>query len=76
MLQLEARAEASGFWRYASPVVALAITLALSAMLFVALGTQEAFELFAIGLWHVANLDHSDAGRQVIRHAWRVRGCM
>ena len=38
MLQLEARAEASRFWRYASPVVALAITLALSALLFVMLG--------------------------------------
>ena len=38
MLQLEARAEASGFWRYASPVVALAITLVLSALLFMALG--------------------------------------
>ena len=38
MLQLEARAEASSFWRYASPVAALAITLALSALLFMALG--------------------------------------
>ena len=38
MLKLEARGDASVFWRYASPVVALAITLALSALLFVALG--------------------------------------
>ena len=38
MLKLEARGDASVFWRYASPLVALAITLALSALLFVALG--------------------------------------
>ncbi len=38
MLQLEARPQASSFWRYASPVAALAITLLLSALLFVALG--------------------------------------
>ena len=38
MFQLEARAEASSFWRYASPVVALIITLVLSALLFVVMG--------------------------------------
>ena len=40
MLKLEARGDASVFWRYASPLVALAITLALSALLFVALGKE------------------------------------
>ncbi len=56
MLQLEARAEASGFWRYASPVVALAITLALSAMLFMALGKDpvRGLQIFLFEPWNGA----------------------
>ena len=54
MFQLEARAEASGFWRYASPVVALAITLALSALLFVALGKDpvRGLQIFLLEPWN------------------------
>ena len=38
MLRLEPRAQPSTLWRYASPLLALAITVALGVMLFVALG--------------------------------------
>ena len=54
MLQLEARAEASAFWRYASPVVALAITLALSALLFMTLGKDpvRGLQIFLLEPWN------------------------
>ena len=54
MLQLEARAEASGFWRYASPVAALVITLGLSALLFVALGKDpvRGLQIFLFEPWN------------------------
>ena len=56
MLKLEARGEASNFWRYASPVVALAITLALSALLFVVLGKDpvRGLQIFLIEPWNGA----------------------
>ena len=38
MLRLEPRAQPSNVWRYASPLLALAITVVLGVMLFVALG--------------------------------------
>jgi ABC-type uncharacterized transport system permease subunit len=38
MLRLEPRAQPSKLWRYASPLLALAITVVLGVMLFVALG--------------------------------------
>lgn len=38
MLQLEPRAEPSPVWRYASPLLALLITVVLGVLLFVALG--------------------------------------
>lgn len=38
MLRLEARAQTSQLWRYASPLLALAITVVLGLVLFVALG--------------------------------------
>ena len=38
MLRLEPRAQASVVWRYASPVLALAITVVLGVLLFMALG--------------------------------------
>ena len=38
MLRLEPRAQPSNLWRYASPLLALAITVVLGVMLFVALG--------------------------------------
>ena len=38
MLRLELRAQTSALWRYASPLLALAITVVLGVMLFVALG--------------------------------------
>ena len=38
MLRLEPRAQTSTLWRYASPLLALAITVALGVLLFVALG--------------------------------------
>jgi len=38
MLRLEPRAQASTLWRYASPVLALAITVVLGVLLFMALG--------------------------------------
>ena len=38
MLRLEPRAQTSTLWRYASPLLALAITVVLGVMLFVALG--------------------------------------
>ncbi len=38
MLRLEPRAQPSALWRYASPLLALAITVVLGVMLFVALG--------------------------------------
>ena len=54
MLKLEARGEASNFWRYASPVAALAITLALSALLFVMLGKDpvRGLQIFLIEPWN------------------------
>ena len=54
MLQLEARAQASVFWRYASPVAALSITLALSALLFVALGKDpvRGLQIFLLEPWN------------------------
>jgi simple sugar transport system permease protein len=38
MLRLEPRAQTSALWRYASPLLALALTVALGVLLFVALG--------------------------------------
>ncbi len=38
MLRLEPRAQPSKLWRYASPLLALAITVVLGVILFVALG--------------------------------------
>ena len=38
MLKLEARPQASGFWSFGSPVLALLITVVIGVMLFVALG--------------------------------------
>ena len=38
MLRLEPRAQTSALWRYASPLLALAITVVLGVLLFVALG--------------------------------------
>ena len=38
MLRLEPRAQPSNLWRYASPLLALAITVVLGVILFVALG--------------------------------------
>ena len=38
MLRLEPRAQASQLWRYASPLLALAITVVLGIILFVTLG--------------------------------------
>ena len=54
MLRLEARPDASRFWRYASPVAALAITLLLSALLFVALGKDpvRGLQIFLIEPWN------------------------
>jgi ABC-type uncharacterized transport system permease subunit len=38
MLRLEPRAQTSAWWRYASPVLALALTVVIGVMLFLALG--------------------------------------
>ena len=38
MLELKPRAEASTFWTYASPVLALALTVLIGLTIFVALG--------------------------------------
>ena len=38
MLKLELRSQASNFWRYASPILALVITVSLGIGLFVLLG--------------------------------------
>ena len=38
MLKLEARPQPSGFWGYASPILALLVTVVIGIMLFVALG--------------------------------------
>ena len=56
MLRLEARANASAAWRYGSPVVALLVTLSLSALLFVALGKDpvRALQIFLIEPWSSA----------------------
>ena len=38
MLRLEPRAQASSLWTYASPLLAIALTVSLGVLLFVALG--------------------------------------
>ncbi|MFC7410457.1 ABC transporter permease [Hydrogenophaga atypica] len=38
MIKLEARAQPSGFWGYASPILALLVTVVIGVILFVALG--------------------------------------
>ncbi len=50
MLRLEPRAQTSQLWRYASPLLALAITVVLGVMLFVALGKDPVRGL-AVFFW-------------------------
>ena len=38
MIKLEARPQPSGFWGYASPILALLVTVVIGVILFVALG--------------------------------------
>ena len=54
MLRLEARANPSKAWAYGSPVAALLITLALSALLFVALGKDpvRGLQIFLLEPWN------------------------
>ncbi len=49
-LRLEARAQASDFWRYASPVLALLITVLIGAALFMALG-KDPLRGLAVFFW-------------------------
>jgi simple sugar transport system permease protein len=50
MLQLEARSEPSGFWRIASPLLALVITVVLGVVLFWALG-KDPVKGLAVFFW-------------------------
>ncbi|MEY4756951.1 MAG: hypothetical protein RJA34_1849, partial [Pseudomonadota bacterium] len=48
MLKLESRPEASRFWSYASPVLALLVTVVIGVIMFVALGKDpvKGLEMF------------------------------
>ena len=48
MLKLEARAQASDFWRIASPLLALVVTVVIGVILFIALGKDplKGLEMF------------------------------
>ena len=50
MLKLEPRPQASGWWTYGSPLLALAVTVLIGVALFVALGKDplQSFKVFFV----------------------------
>ena len=50
MIKLEARPQPSGFWAYASPLLALALTVAMGVLLFMALG-KDPVRALSVFFW-------------------------
>ena len=50
MIKLEARPQPSRFWTYASPLLALALTVAMGVLLFMALG-KDPVRALSVFFW-------------------------
>mgnify|MGYP000034079953 CR=1 FL=1 len=72
MLRLEPRAQPSKLWRYASPLLALAITVVLGVILFVALGKDPVRGLGVFFWVPIKSVLAYRAPCGVIRTTWRT----